>query len=211
MISISSIGAKGEQGEKIKLSEKVFGLRGSNGLSAVAVQVYLSNQRKSNAKTKTRSEVQKTTAKMYKQKGTGRARHGAYSAPIFVGGGIAHGPDGTQNYKKILTKKSTKIALVSALSEKAAENCLFVLSEETKLKGKTKEILEITKKMQGDKGRLLVVSTNKEVLVRRAFQNASKVTVSAPSQLNTYSIVKNDKLLFTNEALKEITALLEKK
>jgi large subunit ribosomal protein L4 len=211
MTSISSINIKGEQAEKVKLSEKVFGVRGSSDLSAVAVQVYLANQRKSNAKTKTRSEVQKTTAKMYKQKGTGRARHGAYSAPIFVGGGIAHGPDGTQNYKKVLTKKSVRIALISALSEKAAENNLYVLSEEAKLKGKTKEIIGIVKMMQGDNNHLLVVSTDKETLVRRAFQNASRITVSSPKQLNTYTIIRNSKLLFTSEALKETTTLLEKK
>jgi len=210
MISISSINTKGEQGDKVKLSEKSFGVIASSDLTATAVQVYLSNQRKSHAKTKTRSEVQKTTAKMYKQKGTGRARHGAYSAPIFVGGGIAHGPDGTQNYKKKMTKKSIKMALVSALSEKASGNNIFVLAEETKLKGKTKEVSIIMEKLLSGREKLLVVSGNKEDLVRRAFQNVSSVTVSTPNQLNTYNIIRNGKLLFTSAALKETTELLEK-
>jgi large subunit ribosomal protein L4 len=210
MISISSINTKGEQGDKVKLSEKSFGVIASSDLTATAVQVYLSNQRKSHAKTKTRSEVQKTTAKMYKQKGTGRARHGAYSAPIFVGGGIAHGPDGTQNYKKKMTKKSIKMALISALSEKASGNNIFVLAEETKLKGKTKEVSIIMEKLLSGREKLLVVSGNKEDLVRRAFQNVSSVTVSTPNQLNTYNIIRNGKLLFTSAALKETTELLEK-
>ncbi len=209
MISANAISLKGALTEKVKLSDKTFGMSTDDTLTATAVRVYLSNQRKAQAKTKTRSEVRKTTAKMYRQKGTGRARHGAYSAPIFVGGGVAHGPDGTQNYKLTLSKKLTKKALLSVLSEKAAGKNVFVLGEEKGLTGKSKEAMLLVKKIIKPGERLMVVSGIKENLVRRAFRNISDVAVITPNQLNAYSVVLCNQMLFTTEGLKETTAQME--
>jgi large subunit ribosomal protein L4 len=100
-------------------------------LLAQAVRVYLANQRQGNASTKTRGEVHGTTKKVYKQKGTGRARHGAKKAPIFVGGGIAGGPK-PRDYSLKLNKQQKKIALICALTLKRNEKKLFVLENGTK-------------------------------------------------------------------------------
>lgn len=209
MISANAISLKGTLGEKVKLSDRTFSVPTDETLTATAVRVYMSNQRKSSAKTKTRSEVRKTTAKMYRQKGTGRARHGAYSAPIFVGGGVAHGPDGTQNYKLSLSKKLTKKALLSVLSEKANEKNIFVIQEEKGFTGKSKEAVLLVNKVTKPGERLMVVSGIKQSLVRRAFRNISNVDVVTANQLNVYSVVLCDQLLFTAEGLKETTTLME--
>src|SRR3989337_4248642 len=126
MISAPTINIKGTDAEKTVLPKDVFEKKVKPVILAQAVRVWLSNQRAANAKTKTRTEVSKTTAKMYKQKGTGRARHGSYSAPIFVGGGVAHGPTGGENWKLKLPAKMTKKALLGALSIRAREKKLIV-------------------------------------------------------------------------------------
>jgi len=209
-LSANIIEINGSVSEKIKLPEKIFGVVGNDTLTAVAVRTYLSNKRRSPAKTKTRSEVNKTTAKMYKQKGTGRARHGAYSAPIFVGGGVSHGPTGNQNYHKKMTKNSKRLALFSALTEKAMANKIFVLSEPKKFEGKTKEVTDLIKKIAGDDKKVLIVTAIKESLIRKAFANLEKAKTATPNQLNAYLVLNSNEMLFTKEGLRETTTQFEK-
>src|SRR3989337_2388563 len=139
MISAPTINIKGTDAEKTVLPKDVFEKKVKPVILAQAVRVWLSNQRAANAKTKTRTEVAKTTAKMYKQKGTGRARHGSYAAPIFVGGGVAHGPSGEQNYRMELPKHLKRKALAGALTEKAKAGELTILTGGEKAQGKSKE------------------------------------------------------------------------
>src|SRR3990167_4064766 len=138
MTTAQSYNLKGERQEKLNLPKEQFGVNASPSLLAQAVRIFLSNQRRAAAKTKTRAEVAKTTAKMYKQKGTGRARHGSYAAPIFVGGGVAHGPSGEQNYKMSLPVKMRRLALLGALSAKAEAKQVMVVTGCEKASGKTK-------------------------------------------------------------------------
>ncbi len=206
MTSVNSINIKGEAGEKVKLPEGIFGTNAGPGLLAQAVRVFLSNQRKANAKTKTRGEMSRTTAKMYRQKGTGRARHGSYSAPIFVGGGIAFGPTGEQNYKLHLSKKLLRKSLLGALSDKAREQNITVISDIDKVSEKTKKAEKLFKN-EKNRGRYLLVIGEKEITAGRAFKNIVGVTVIRPNQLNTYAIVACQKLIITPESLKEIVKL----
>lgn len=189
--------------EKLKLPKNIFGVKVNPVAMAQAVRVYLSNQRKARAKTKTRAEVAKTTAKMYKQKGTGKARHGAFSAPIFVGGGIAHGPTGTQNYHRKITKSATKAGILSALSDRAAGKNVHIISD-NKLT-KTKQALDWLKKEKLSGAKVLVVTINKQSGLARAFRNLNRVTVARPENLSVWQILKNSKLVITPEAISEIT------
>jgi large subunit ribosomal protein L4 len=207
MITASSVNAQGETGEKIKLPEEIFGVKPNPILLAQAVRVFLSNQRRATAKTKTRGEVAKTTAKMYRQKGTGRARHGSYSAPIFVGGGKVFGPTGEQNYKLRLSKKLIRLALVEALSDKAREQKVIVLSDIQKVAGKTKKAKKIINKEREVKGHWLLVVGEKEKTAARAFKNLVGVTVVEPNQLNTYTVLANQRLIITPDSLKEMVNL----
>jgi large subunit ribosomal protein L4 len=189
--------------EKLKLPKNIFGVRVNPVLMAQSVRVYLSNQRKAKAKTKTRAEVAKTTAKMYKQKGTGRARHGAYSAPIFVGGGIAHGPTGTQNYHRKMSKAGKRAALLSALSDRAAGKNVHVISDSSKF-SKTKQAGDWLLKEKLSGGKILLVAVDKQTGLVRAFRNLTGVAVTRPENLSAYLILKFPQLVITPEAIAEI-------
>jgi large subunit ribosomal protein L4 len=210
MITATSINMRGEPGEKVKLDESIFGVSVSPMLLAQAVRVFLSNQRKANAKTKTRGEVYKTTAKMYRQKGTGRARHGSYSAPIFVGGGIAFGPKGTQNYKLKMSKQQANLALRGALSVKAKEQKVIVLSGEKKFSGKSKEAAVLIKKVSDNKGKILVITGVIEKEAARMFRNIEQVSISQVNRMNTYLVMANQKIMLTDTALEEMVKSYKK-
>lgn len=193
---------KGEKLKETTLPEELFGLKVKPIVLAQAVRVYLSNIRAGSAKTKTRAEVAKTTAKMFKQKGTGKARHGSWAAPIFVGGGIAHGPDGLQNYKLKFPEAMRKLAMKGALSVKAADKKVCIVAGAEEASGKTKEIAQLVKKAGLD--RVLVVTGVKQKQFNRAIKNLDGITQISVGQLNTYTILKYRNLLITKEALGEL-------
>lgn len=209
MISALNVDHSGKTLEKVKLPEAIFGVKTDQKQIAQAVRVYLSNQRSASAKTKTRSEVEKTTAKMYRQKGTGRARHGSYSAPIFVGGGVSGGPDGNQNYKKSMSKTMNRGAFLGSLSEKAADGKITIISDEDKLSGKTKEAKALVSGLVELKQRLLVVVGLQQKKVAKAFRNVADVIVVTPNQLNTYIVLVSQKVLFTSGAMEETKKLFK--
>lgn len=193
----------GEKAEKTTLPEKVFGVKVEKTLLAQAARVFLSNQRTASSKTKTRGEIAKTTAKMFKQKGTGRARHGSYSAPIFVGGGISHGPDGRQNYTKKMTAKMNKLALAQALSDKANDKRIMAVTGADKIKGKTQEVVDLVKKAD-IKGKILVVGTAEQKTWTRAWKNVASARVVSTHQINAFLVIANKNLFMTVEAVKEL-------
>ncbi len=203
MITAHTYTILGGEGEKTSLPEKMFGVKVQAELLAQARRVFLANQRKSNAKTKTRSEVNKTTAKMYKQKGTGRARHGAYSAPIFVGGGISHGPTGTQNYELKMPAQLKRLALLGALSAKAASKKVVVLSGGDKANGKTKQASEWSNKTGVSGGRMLLVTGPKQEMLAREWRNIEKAEITRGASMNAYQVLISKWVIFTDEALKE--------
>src|SRR3989344_3133463 len=110
----------GKETGTLKLPKEIFGVKVNKQLLAQALRVYMTNQKNMTASTKTRGEIKMTTAKWFKQKGTGRARHGAKSAPIFVGGGVAFGPR-PRNVRLALPQKMKKAALLSAISVKTED------------------------------------------------------------------------------------------
>lgn len=191
---------------KVDLPKEIFGAKVNPTLMAQAVRVYLSNQRKAYPKTKTRGEVSLTKAKWYRQKGTGRARHGARSAPIFVGGGVAHGPTGTQNWEKDLPKKARQQALASALSSKFRQNEVMVIDGLEKIKGKTKELVSVLEKLAKNQKVLLVLPKMFENVVR-AGRNIPCLRINQTLSLNTYEVLEGGKILMTPQTIK----LLEKR
>lgn len=204
MISAPTFTINGVEAEKTKLPEKVFGVKADEKLLAQSVRVYLSNQRKSNAKTKTRSEIAKTTAKMYKQKGTGRARHGSYSAPVFVGGGIAHGPTGTQNYKLVMPKMMELRALLGALHTKAEQKLIVVINDTGKTTGKTKEAKNIMDKAGVNAASVLFLVAAKQKPLAKSWRNLKKVSVATCDNLCPFIILSNKYLVLTAEAIRAL-------
>ncbi len=219
-ISAPMYDAKGAKHGTFALPKEIFGAKINQPLMAQAVRVYLANQRQGSANTKTRGEVLLTTAKWYRQKGTGRARHGAKSAPIFVGGGVAHGPR-VRDFSLSLPQKMRKAALLSALSLKAKEGDVKVLSGLTKIEPKTRPIAQMIAKVTDDssKGRsasgrkgkskvLLVTSGVPKDLpnIYRAAGNIENVEILNAKLLNTYEVLKHKNLLFMKESIEVLAA-----
>lgn len=198
MISAVTYNLKGEKVESTSLPSSIFEIKVKPVLLAQAVRVWLSNQRRAGAKTKTRAEVAKTTAKMFKQKGTGRARHGSYAAPIFVGGGIAHGPSGKQNYKMSLPAKMRRLALLGALSAKAGAKQVWVITGAEKASGKTKQV----NWLMGNK--TLVLVTAEQNKFKQAIRNLDQISLTTAGGLSAYTILAAKQLVVTKETLTEL-------
>ncbi|MDA1079356.1 MAG: 50S ribosomal protein L4 [bacterium] len=167
-------------------------------LVAQAVSVVLSNKRQGTSKTKTRAEVSRTKKKLYKQKGTGGARHGARSAPIFVGGGVAHGPRGNANWSRALPPAMKRQALSEALSMQAAVTS--IISGLSTLTGKTKGAVELLKKAAPDATKICIVLDKSDANVLRSLRNIARVTPVLAAQLNVLHVVQADAILFTKES-----------
>ena len=207
-LSVDIYNYQGEKQEKkAKLPGEFFGQEANDALLAQAVRVYLANQRRAFPKAKTRAEVAGSGRKIYSQKGTGRARHGDRQAPIFVGGGKAHGPKGVK-IRLSLPKKMRKRALAVALSQKANEGRIKMVANIEKMTPKTKNAEELLQKINLTAQKVGVVMTKEEKeKVGRAFRNLAGVRVFLPDMLNPYLVLEKEALLFTTAGL----AALEKK
>ena len=190
-----------KQEKKVKLPAEFFGQEVNDALLAQAVRVYLANQRRAFPKAKTRAEVNGSGRKIYSQKGTGRARHGDRQAPIFVGGGKAHGPKGAK-IRLSLPKKMKKKALAAALSQKANEGRIKMVTDIEKMTPKTKKAEELLQKINLTAQKVGVVMAKEEKeKVGRAFRNLVGVKVLLPDMLNPYLVLEKEALVFTTASL----------
>ncbi len=184
-------------------SDTIFAAPVNQSLLAQAVHVYRSNARQGTAKTKTRSEINRSHKKWFKQKGTGNARHGARNANIFVGGGVAFGPTGEQNYKVKLTTKMKRQALISALSWLAPQT--LVCDSLNDLDGKTKSAAALLKaQLASADQRVLIVVDKVTPIMRRSLNNLAQVLTVSASRLNTLQVLHADTVIFTSQALAEL-------
>lgn len=198
----------------ITVSDLIFNKK-NDQLLAQAVLVYLSNKRQGTSKTQTRSEVSRTTRKWYRQKGTGNARHGARDATLFVGGAVAHGPTGTENWKKTLTKKQKKQALIAGLSAQVKN--IVINDEILELSGKTKQADELLNKiiknfnedLVTDKTKILIVADKRNEKLNQATSNLSNVKILLTNQLNALMVSQADLIIMTSEAVSALEKQLE--
>lgn len=206
-MEIKKITPTGKQSTVIA-SDEIFALAPNRTLIAQAIRVYLSNQRQGTSKVKTRSAVARTTAKWYKQKGTGRARHGSRNAPIFVGGGVAHGPTGLENWQLKLSNKQKILALKSVLSAQVGIVVVSDIPLETE--GKTKyaqRFLDVV--AQNRENCLLIYDQETETQVWRSFANIANVELQSARSLTTYHVAAADKIILTTKGLAALTQRLE--
>lgn len=183
------------------LPKDIFGAKINEKLISQALRIYLNNKKGHFSNTKTRGEVEGSTRKIFKQKGTGRARHGAIRAPIFVGGGIALGPKFRITHLE-LPKKMKKAALISSLSQKAKDGEVKVIAGLEKASGKTKEIAKFVKAIEGKS--VLFVGDSKSEGASRAARNIKGVTFLNTGELNVLEVVKHQNLIFTKESLESL-------
>ena len=190
---------------ELEVLKSVFGEKPNTTLLTQALRVYQFNQRQGTAKVKTRSDIARTKKKMYKQKGTGGARHGARTPSIFVGGGVAHGPTGTTDWSLKLTTAQKQKALISALSSQA--KCMIVSDDVEKLSGKTKNAVKLFNTIAPNSKHLLIILHDSLPNVIRSTSNLQHVSVTQVSRLNIYETLLADKIILTESAVR----MLEKK
>lgn len=185
---------------KLELKDEIFGAKPNADLVAQYVRVYLANQRLGTAKTKNRGEVSGGGRKPWRQKGTGRARHGSIRSPLWVGGGITHGPE-PKNWGLKMPQKMRRASLLSALSAKMAEGAVKILNRLSLGEIKTGEMLKILENLKvTDKKVLLVLEALDQNVILSA-RNLPKVRTIQANELNAYEVLSCDWLVTTKGAV----------
>ncbi len=190
--------------ETLEVLDKIFSAKINNRLVSSVLYKSNANYKGRHAKTKQQNEVSGPTSKIYAQKGTGNARHASKKAPIFVGGGIAHGPKGQLSYKKRkLNKSEKKQSIASLFSEKVKDKNLLVFSDfKTEIK-KTKEMNLIIKKFDIMSSILILDKSSKDK-IERSIKNIPNVKVTDVNHFSSYDLVKFKKVVFTESSIKEL-------
>ena len=156
------------------------------------------------AKTKQKNEIIGSTSKIYAQKGTGNARHASRKAPIFVGGGVAHGPKGESNYKiRKINKSEKKKGISSLITEKNNEKNLIIFSDFKAEITKTKEMNKILEKFQAKNSLIILDKSSKDKIIR-SVKNIPNIKVTDVNHFSTYDVMKFKKIIFTETSMREL-------
>ena len=202
MATVDVYSIKGEIVGKADLSKEIFEGTVNEPLLHQAVANYLASRRRGTAKTKTRSEVSGSGVKPWKQKGTGRARVGSNTSPLWRRGATVFGPR-PRDYSYSIPKKARRLALLSALSSKLKDDKITVLNKLELERIKTKDMVAILQSLKA-KNKPLLVLTNPNDKIKKSSRNIANFHLRAPLSLNTYDILSHDKLLITKEALSQL-------
>ena len=188
----------------IEVLDKIFSAKINKRLVNTVLYKTNANYKGRHAKTKQQNEVSGPTSKIYAQKGTGNARHASRKAPIFVGGGIAHGPKGELSYKKRkLNKSEKKQSIASLISDKIKNNNLLIFSDFSSKIKKTKEMNLILKKFQISNSIIILDKTSKDN-VEKSIRNIPNIKVTDINHFSAFDIVKFEKVVFTETSVKEL-------
>ena len=201
-IKVLNIDSSGKS-ENINLSNKLIGLKVNNKLLKYVVDWQLNRSKKRVAKTKQRNEITGSTRKIYAQKGTGGARHSSRKAPIFVGGGVAHGPKGDSYKTKSINKKIRKLALAQTISKKNNNKELYVLNDIKKKIEKTKIFNNFLVKNKLEN--VLIISDQEtEKNIYKSVRNIPDVKLINYKGTNVYDLIRFKNVLFTKSSIKNI-------
>ena len=201
MASVSVYNKEGKEVEKIDLNDSVFAAPVNEHLVHMAVVLQLANKRQGTQKAKTRSEVRGGGRKPWRQKGTGHARQGSTRSPQWTGGGVVFAPK-PRDYSFKMNKKEKRIALLSALSSKVADNKIVVLDAFNLDEVKTKKFAEVMSNLKVDKALVVIEGENKNVVL--SGRNIPTVKVSATNEINTYDVLKYETLVVTKAAVEKL-------
>ena len=190
--------------DSIEVLDKIFSGKIYKQLVNNVLYKTNANYKGRHAKTKQKNEIIGSTAKIYAQKGTGGARHASRKAPIFVGGGVAHGPKGQSNYKKRkLNKSEKKLSITSLISQKTKLNNLVVLSDFKNEIKKTKEMNKILIKFEISNSLIILDKSSKDKIYKSS-KNIPKIKVTDINHFSAFDIVKFKKIVFTETSVKEL-------
>ncbi|MBN1325374.1 50S ribosomal protein L4 [Candidatus Falkowbacteria bacterium] len=205
MAKVKVYNLDGKEVEQLELDPKIFEIEANPALVHQVIEVQRANSRLKLAHTKTRGEVRGGGKKPWRQKGTGRARHGSIRSPLWIGGGITFGPRNEREYGKKINKKMRKKALFMTLSDKVKEKCFIVVDNLTLPEIKTKKFYAILEKlpMKGISSTLVVLKA-KDENINKSARNIKKVKTILADSLNVYDILKYNFLLIDKEGVQKI-------
>ena len=190
--------------DTIEVLDKIFSANINSKLVSSVLYKSNANYKGRHAKTKQQNEVSGPTSKIYAQKGTGGARHASRKAPIFVGGGIAHGPKGELAYKKRkLNKNEKKQSVASLITEKNNNKNLLILNDFNSEIKKTKEMNSIINKLEISNS-LIILDKNSKDKIEKSVRNIPNVKVTDVNHFSAYDIIKFKKVVFTESSVKEL-------
>jgi len=188
----------------IEVLDKIFSAKINKRLVSSVLYKTNANYKGRHAKTKQQNEVRGPTSKIYAQKGTGGARHASRKAPIFVGGGIAHGPKGELAYKKRkLNKSEKKLSVTSLITEKNNNKDLLIFSDFSNVINKTKEMHSIIKKFDITNSLIILDKVSKDK-IEKSVRNIPNVKVTDINHFSAFDIIKFKKVVFTESSIKEL-------
>jgi len=200
---LNTLNIEGGKSEKIDISDKVLSLKFNHKLIKFVIDWQLNHQKPRTAKTKQRNEIRGSTKKIVAQKGTGGARHASKKAPLFVGGGVAHGPKGAGYKIKKINKKVRKIALAQTLSKKNIDKKLHILSD---VKNEIKKTKIFNNFLISNKISNVLIVSDKISLknINRSARNIKNVKIINEDGANIYDIIKYKNLIITSSSIKNI-------
>ena len=202
-MKIAKINIDGKKAS-IEVLDKIFSAKINKKLVSKVIYKTNANYKGRKAKTKQKNEIIGSTAKIYAQKGTGNARHASRKAPIFVGGGVAHGPKGETQYKiRKLNKSEKKLSIASLISEKNKAKNLIVFDDFSKEIKKTKEMNTLLNKFQA-KSSLIILDKNSKDKIIKSARNIATIKVTDINHFSAFDIIKFKKVIFTETAIKEL-------
>lgn len=208
-MQVDVLNSKGEKtGRNLELPDEIFGLEPNNHVIYLAVKQYLAAQRQGTHKTKGRSEVQGSSKKLHRQKGTGGSRKGNIRNPLYKGGGRMFGPV-PHSYDFKLNRKVKDLAKMSALSIKAKENKIVVVEDLKMDAPKTKDFASMLGSLQGDARKSLFVLADLDNNVYLSSRNIRNNKTTVLSDMNTYDLVNANVLIFTESAAKLFSEIEE--
>ena len=190
--------------DSLEVTDKIFSAKINMQLVSNVLYKTNANYKGRKAKTKQKNEIIGSTSKIYAQKGTGNARHASRKAPIFVGGGVAHGPKGETKYKiRKLNKSEKKLSIASLIVEKNNLKNLLVFNDFNKEIKKTKEMNNILIKFDA-KNSLIILDKNSKEKIEKSIKNIPNVKSTDVNHFSAFDIVKYKKLIFTESSIKEL-------
>ena len=188
----------------IDISDKIVSAKINNKLVSNVLYKTNANYKGRKAKTKQKNEITGSTSKIYAQKGTGNARHASKKAPIFVGGGVAHGPKGELNYKKRkLNKSEKKLSIASLITQKNKINDLIIFNDFQKEILKTKEMNNILVKFEAINSIIIADKKSKDNIYK-SIRNIPNVKITDVNHFSAYDLAKFKKIIFTESSIKEL-------
>jgi large subunit ribosomal protein L4 len=202
MAKVRILGQDGKKVGEHDLDPAIFDVEVNVSVLHQVVVAGQAAQRRGTHSTKTRAEVRGGGRKPWRQKGTGRARHGSIRSPIWVGGGVAHGPH-PRDHSMRVNKKMKRLALRSALTDRAREDRIRVVDDLSFDEPSTKEALEVLRSLKVE-GLVLLVLADRDEAVEKSFRNLPNVKMVSPGGLGTYDVLHADWVVFTREALEGV-------